>query len=223
MRPPFDLSAVDAASAQVLAEGHRILQTHRFGVSDRDQVDVLLDILDPPASAIVLDAGCGVGEVSRIMSDARPDLSFILMNVSMYQLAQCPVGDQFFHALDDCHKTLIRAGYCDAVMFSSALCQMDIAVALAEAHRMLKPGGILLINDMVRTAGSPEAMEQAIAARVLAQDDLLALVTAAGFAADVRTPVKYNDQHFQAMLAQAGFADLGVGIEPVIIRATKGE
>lgn len=223
MRPPFDLSAVDAASIQVLADGHRILQTHRFGASDRDQVDVLLGILDPPPGAIVLDAGCGVGEVSRIMALARPDLSFILMNVSMYQLAQCPVGDQFLHALDDCHATLIKTGYCDAIMFSSALCQMDIAVALAEAYRMMKPGGILLINDMVRTSGEPAAMELAIAARVLAQDDLMALVTAAGFDADVRTPVKYNDQHFQDMLAQAGLSDIGVGIEPIIIRATKGE
>ena len=30
-------------------------------------------------------------------------------------------------------------------------------VALAEAYRMLKPGGILLINDMVRSSGTPEA------------------------------------------------------------------
>lgn len=223
MRPPFDLAAVDAASVQVLADGHRILQTHRFGASDRDHVEVLLDILSPPEGGIVLDAGCGVGEVSRIMSALRPDLSFILMNVSMYQLAQCPVGDQFLHALDDCHATLIRTGYCDVVMFSSALCQMDIAIALAEAHRMLKPGGILLINDMVRTSGSPDPMEAAIAARVLTQDDLLALVSAAGLNPVVWTPVKYNDTHFQTMLAQAGYADLGVGIEPVIIRAIKGE
>jgi len=207
----------------VLADGHRILQTHRYAPNDVDHVQILLDILDPPTGALVLDAGCGVGEVSRIMAAARPDLNFILMNVSMFQLSQCPRGDQFLHALDDCHATMIRPGHIDAVMFSSALCQMDIPVALAEAHRMLKAGGVLLINDMVRLVGEPGPMEQALAARVLPQDELLHLVIAAGFGVEIRTPTEYDDTHFHTMLNQAGYSDLGVGIKPIIIRAIKGE
>jgi SAM-dependent methyltransferase len=221
VRPPFDLAAVDAATVQVVADGHRILQTHRYGADDRAHVKVLLDLMDPKDGAMVLDAGCGIGEVSRIMGKMRPDLSFILMNISLYQLSQCPIGEQYMHALDDCHQTLLNDSVVDAVMFSSALCQMDIQVALAEAHRVLSPGGILLVNDMVRTSGDPMIMEQAIAARVLPQSELVRLIVDAGFSAEVVTPHDYDDSNFRNLLGKALRAGLIDGVYPAVIRAVK--
>lgn len=219
MRPPFNLAAVEAATDSAVAAGHRLLQTHKYGETDADHVALLLDIMAPPEDAMVLDAGCGIGEVSRLMSEVRPDLSFVLMNISMHQLTQCPVGEQYLHALDDCHATLLNDASMDAVMFSSALCQMDIAVVLAEVRRVLKQGGILLVNDMVRVKGSADEMEQAIAARVLPTLALHDLIVDAGFQIDEWDEPQHDSTHFDAMLADAGLGHMVGDVKPVVIRA----
>lgn len=219
MRPPVDVAAIDRETDAIIARGHRIFQTHKYAPDDAEHVAFLLRRLDPPPGALVLDAGCGIGEVPRLMSIARPDLRFILMNVSMHQLALCPVGEQFCQVLDDCHETLLTTSSIDAVMFSSALCQMDTPVALAEAHRVLKPGGVLLVNDMVNEGGDRAALEQAVAARVLSRAELLEQVAAAGFDIDhAQSPACYSS-HFDELAEEAGIGDLVAGIEPIIIRA----
>lgn len=220
MRPPIDMANIDANTEAVLAAGHRILQTHKYADTDAGHVGYLLDRFDLPQGALVLDAGCGVGEVARLMSERRPDLAFILMNLSMLQLSHCPVGKQFMHALDDCHDCLLRDGAVDAVMFSSALCQMDIPVALAEARRVMAPGGVLLVNDMVRAAGTPDEMEAALAARVLTLAELAGHIEAAGFTVSSVEQPQYDASNFIGMLEENGMAHLLDGVTPVVIRAT---
>lgn len=219
MRPPIDIATIDAQTGPMIAAGHRIFQTHKYAGSDAEHVATLLRRFDVPQGAIVLDAGCGIGEVSRLMAEQRPDLSFILMNLSQLQLAHCPVGPQFCAALDDCHACKLPDGFVDAAMYSSALCQMDIPVALAEARRVLKPGGVLLVNDMVRTQGTPEAMEQVLAARVLTVTDLIDHMEQAGFAIDSVALPDADATHFEGLLSEAGLSHLLDGIVPVIIRA----
>jgi SAM-dependent methyltransferase len=218
--PPFDLEMVERETDGAIAAGHRIFQTHRYADTDAGQVQYLLDILDPPEGAMVLDAGCGIGEVARLMAATRRDLFFILMNLSMHQLAKCPEGIQFMHALDDCQATLLRSNVVDCVMFSSALCQMDTARALGEAHRVLNPGGVLLVNDMAHPGGHLPDLEQILAARVLGQDELVALVEQAGFTIDRIELPSFDASHFIALAKDAGIAEHIHGIYPIIIRAT---
>lgn len=121
-----------------------------------------------------------------------------------------------------CHTMDVNDGAVDAVMFSSALCQMDEQVALAEAARVLKDGGVLLINDMARHTDDGGAMEKVLAARVLPQADLIGAVEAAGFIIESVVTPEFSDNHFRELLAEGGIEYLIEGVYPIIIRATKG-
>lgn len=221
MRPPFNVDVIDRYTPDVLAAGHRILQTHRYADTDEAHVAVLLEHLDPPQGAIVVDNGCGVGEVSRLMRLARPDLRFLLVNLSHVQMAACPDTDGFLHYIGDSHSLDLPDECVDAVMFSSALSQMDEAVALREAYRLLMPGGVLLVNEPVRMHGDGAELERLLACRTLPVDGLLAAVKAAGFQSATWAMPAYTDAHFRGLLAKDGLEHLLEGVRPMIVRAVK--
>lgn len=219
MRPPFDLAAIEAGTPSVLAAGHRLLQTFRYDEDDGEHVARLLQALRPAKDATVLDAGCGVGEVCRLMAERRPDLRFIMVNLSPTQLAHCPQGDRFQALLADCHELPLEDACVDAVMFSSALCQMDETVALSEAFRVLRPGGALLVNEPVRIHGDGVELERLLACRALRFEDMLEAVGTAGFPV-VRVEWPTGDaSHFRSLMGD--MAHLLDGVRPLIVKAVK--
>lgn len=68
MKPNFNLEMVDAATRLALAEGMRVLQTHRYAQDDNEHVSILSQVFALPAG-VVVDAGCGLGEVARLMCE----------------------------------------------------------------------------------------------------------------------------------------------------------
>lgn len=164
-RPPFDLVTIEAGTPIAMASGHRIFQTHRYAADDQAHVDKLLEVMAPAQSATVLDAGCGIGEVARLMAVRRPDLRFILVNLSPTQLAHCPQGDRFKVLCADYHNLPLPDACVDAVMFSSALSQMDEEHALPEAFRVMRRDAVLLVNEPVRIGGDGAELENLLACR----------------------------------------------------------
>lgn len=218
-KPPFNLEAVEIATNIALNLGHKIFQTHRYHTSDFEQVKLLLDIFNPVKDGLILDAGCGIGEVSKIMSEIRLDLSFFLGNISPYQLSLCPKSDRLFPIKLDCHD--INLYQLDGIMYSSTLCQLDIDLALNQAYKCLN-NGVLLINDMVRDNDNIKDMEQTIAAKVLQKDVLIQSIEKAGFKIDKVLTPKYDDSEFRRMLSEIGKEHYADEVYPIIIRAEKG-
>lgn len=153
------------------------------------------------------------------MAELRPDLFFVMTNISPLQLSLCPSGPQFAAVLDDCHAMSFDDGVFDAVMFSSALCQMDTAVALGEARRVLKADGVLLINDMVRETDDGGFMESALAARVLRPETLRTMIEEAGFDIERFETLPFDDGHFRDLLERDGLERVLEGVSPIIVRA----
>ncbi len=221
MRPPVDIEAIEAMTPAVMASGHRIFQTHRYSADDREHVAKLLEVMAPRPDAVVLDAGCGIGEVARIMAQMRPDLAFFLANISALQLSLCPDGAEFLSLHCDFHELPLPDGCVAAVMFSSALPQMDEKVALAQAFRVLIPGGVLLVNEPIRIEGDGIELEQRCACRTLTAEGMIFAIERAGF--DVQSHVfpESNDAHFRALLVADGMGHLADTIRPLIVRAIK--
>jgi phosphoadenosine phosphosulfate reductase len=110
----------------------------------------------------------------------------------------------------------------DAVMFHAALGNMDAMVALAEASRVLKPGGVLFLNELCRVAGDNAEMERLLSFRAYPTDQLRAFAMAIGFERfDEVLPVderEYLREQMDADDYRRAFA----GVVPVLWRAVKG-
>jgi 3'-phosphoadenosine 5'-phosphosulfate sulfotransferase (PAPS reductase)/FAD synthetase/ubiquinone/menaquinone biosynthesis C-methylase UbiE len=142
------IEAINHATDLALAQGLRVMQTHYFDGSQLNHCRRLLQWMKPRQGAHIVDAGSGIGEIARLMSEIRPDLRFTLVNISAYQLGMSPEGEPFQPILADFTASGLAAESADIVMFNSALCQMPINQALSEARRVLKPDGQLFISDL---------------------------------------------------------------------------
>lgn len=97
-----------------------------------------------------LDLGCGTGFFSRALADWYPRGEGIAVDIAegMLQHAQLLGGAQAF-AAGDAERLPLRDGCCDLIFSSLALqwCA-DFAAVLAEAQRVLRPGGVLAFSSL---------------------------------------------------------------------------
>ncbi|MDN7179115.1 methyltransferase domain-containing protein [Caballeronia sp. SEWSISQ10-4 2] len=219
---PLDITALETATRMALAGGHRLLQTHKLSANDESHAWYLLKAMQPPEGAMILDAGCGIGELSRLMSEKRPDLTFILANLSLMQLELCPVAPQYRRLHADCHDLPVRDEMVDVVMFASAISQMEAKFVLHEAARVLKPGGVVFLAEMVRLGGDAAEFERVTTAHVHTFAELEGYAAAAGLKLDFGFTVDSDDSHFRGLLREIGQEALLDPIRLAIMRFIKG-
>jgi cyclopropane fatty-acyl-phospholipid synthase-like methyltransferase len=118
-------------------------------------VDACNRLVDEIASAIptdartIVDTGCGLGAGTRRIADRFPSARVTGLNLSLWQLAQV-------------HARGVGAIVTDAARLSLASDTIDAVVAIespqhfdtradffAEAYRVLRPGGVLTLSDML--------------------------------------------------------------------------
>lgn len=218
---PLDVEALERATVLALRDGHRLFHTHRISPSDRAIAWAIRCAMNPPHGAILLDAGCGIGEVSRLMAQERPDLTFVLANLSRMQLSMCPSGPQFRSLYADCHDLPMPNECVDAVMFVSALTQMEAKFVLHEAARVTKPRGIVFLAEMVREGGDIDEFEAVTTARVHTFDELCGFAEAAGLGLDFGCAMDADDSHFRGLLREVGRESLLDPIRLAIMRFIK--
>jgi ubiquinone/menaquinone biosynthesis C-methylase UbiE len=163
MELPDDL--LTFASEQAFAKGIRLLQGARFAPTDEGHVRVLLDHMAPPECAMILDVGCGFGEVAKIVGKIRRDLKFILLNKNWSQLSRAP--DLSGRVQADAHGIPLTKHAVDGVIFCYSLCHMNFTTALSEAYRITKPGGFMFVFDYDRLRGDDNLFMRRLFARAL--------------------------------------------------------
>lgn len=174
----MNLEQINQLTPGLYDAGQRVLQIYSFADTDAGHAGKLLDWMAPPQGARVIDLGCGVGEVARLMQETRPDLNFTLVNLSDVQLGYCPPADI-------CHANFLSVprpseSY-DCATFMFAIGHEDVGAGLREACRLLKEGGTLLVCDMERLAGDGADMARLVEYVVPTRDQFEAAARAAGF------------------------------------------
>lgn len=140
-----DDALVGRLTADLVASGRSIFEIFKLGAIDEEHVAALLRFFHPPHKAHILDAGCGVGEVARLMRAQRPDLSFTLLNRSASQLAMCPNMTKLHGMLEEIPA---EDSSFDAAIACYVMGHIPLSKAFSEMARVLKHGGVLLVYDM---------------------------------------------------------------------------
>lgn len=150
----------------------------------------------------VLDAGCGIAGPALWLASHR-DVHVDAVNISGVQAAEAQarveaagLAGRVTVTLGDFHhlENHLAAGTFDAVLFLESLVHSDHPhLALASAHRMLRPGGVLYVKDLFQRDRIPDRGERARVRRVVAnvnryfclnvkaQGEFLAALAGAGF------------------------------------------
>jgi arsenite methyltransferase len=137
----------------------------------------VLDRLALPAGALVADVACGDGTSLRLL--ASRGLRGVGVDVEARAVARAPRA-----VVGDAHALPLRTAAYDAVLCECAVSTFDDpARALAEMARVLRPGGVVAMTDVLlrRDLAPPEvvaAVDRLTTARTL--PEYVALVEGAG-------------------------------------------
>ncbi|HZC71715.1 MAG TPA: class I SAM-dependent methyltransferase [Jatrophihabitans sp.] len=109
---------------------------------------VIIDILDTLPAGDALDAACGTGRIARLLADRGHRVLGVDSSPEMLARARTRVPEGSFQ-LGDLTALPAPSGETDLVVCALALTHVpDLAPALAEFVRVLRPGGHVVLSDM---------------------------------------------------------------------------
>jgi SAM-dependent methyltransferase len=102
-----------------------------------------------PDDATVLEVGCGTGLFTRELAGARYQTMSIDISLDLLRQARIRCAGQagISFAIQNGYSTAIRSDSVDVVVGMSVLHHLDLAAALREFQRVLRPGGRLLFSE----------------------------------------------------------------------------
>ena len=156
--PYKDEARVAAITEDVVSRGYKLLQLYRSSPYDEIHVANLLEVFDFPQGAHILDMACGIGAMTSIVHQQRPDLQFTMQNISEYQLSLCPEGFEKIHS--DFHSIPVPDASFDGVMLCYALGYSRMSELVKEIARIVRPNGVVAIFDIFTNYYSPAVTER---------------------------------------------------------------
>lgn len=215
-----DDAFVGAVTALMVADGCRVFQIYKTDEDEARHVSNLLDAIDPPHGARVLDLGCGVGGMAAYMTVERPDLNFTLLNASAAQLELCPKHCLHLHA--NMHHVPLADESVDVTLICYALGHGTLAV-VEEAARVTKSGGIVFIYD-VTSEGDATRFETTLQYRLHSLPAIVETAARCGLVVDrAEYPPVWIGRAFQRFMDPAAYdySQVFANVNPTLIRMVK--
>jgi SAM-dependent methyltransferase len=107
----------------------------------------------PPGAARALDAGCGTGELARLLADRCRHVTGLDLSPNM--VAQARLRSEGIHnveyAVGDVLTAPLPAGAFDVVASVAVLHHLPLEPVLVRVRDLLRPGGLLLVLDLRAT------------------------------------------------------------------------
>jgi ubiquinone/menaquinone biosynthesis C-methylase UbiE len=129
------------------------------GMVNELEMQIMLDNL-PTEYRTILDVGCGPGRDTQFLKQRGYEVIGIDMSKGLLESARQRYHDIEFNYMDvrklEFDKNSFGAIWCNAVLLH--LNDEDLAAALKEIYRVLKPGGVVAIS-MKKGSGEKEVLE----------------------------------------------------------------
>lgn len=119
----------------------------------------------PPACGTALEVGCGAGAFSRLLARRCACVTGIDLSPVMVRLARersFDVPNVTYRVEDAAESELSEASY-DCVASIATLHHLPFEPMLERMARALRPGGVLLVLDLVQTEGFGDALRDLLA------------------------------------------------------------
>ncbi len=128
----------------------------------------------PKKASRMLDIGCGTGDMLREINKKFPQLAlFGIDPTSQFVTRAKSKLPQATIVEGDAEKLPYEDAYFDFVMSHIVFQHVDREKALAEAKRVLKPNGVLMITEILSSKANLSQMQKAIIKVNQAQRDIL--------------------------------------------------
>lgn len=150
-----------------------------------DALTLIRESLAPLAGKRVVDIGCGAGTLARRLVEAGARVTGIDPGAAALARARAAVPEARFEAATGEALPFPDASFDGAVMLNSLHHVPDPAAALAEAARVLAPGGLLVVVEPLAEGSFFDALrpiEDETAIRAAAQDAIAAALARGAYA-----------------------------------------
>ncbi len=151
-----------------------------------------------PKNANVLDAGCGTGRDSKLLSDKGCIVTGLDLSAGMIALARKKYPGLQFVQDDLLNLPFTNASF-DGIWAMASLVHLesvsDVEKALQEFHRILKKGGVLHVTVQANIESKKFAVSNERFYQYFTKEEMEKLVTQAGF--KIKKLYQYTDENTQ--------------------------
>jgi ubiquinone/menaquinone biosynthesis C-methylase UbiE len=147
----------DVETPRYIAHGITIFQSKLINDSEEETVSAIYDALKPKSESLILDMGCGIGGVARLMLEIDGTLKFLGVTNSKFQVDYITnLNHPSIAAIyADFSNVPIPDESVDYIMLNEAIIFGDTQSVLTECFRVLKKGGRIVIKNFLITKQPP--------------------------------------------------------------------
>lgn len=141
-------------TGEYIRHGVRVFSQCLAGGSEETHIRSIYERSGVTPGAVIVDMGCGIGAISEGIKKLDSSATIYCVSNVAAQIDEVSKGVFATPVYCDYHRVTLGDSTADWVMFNESIGYGRLSELLAEAKRLLKPGGVVTIRDGVVIGGS---------------------------------------------------------------------